>query len=112
MSNSAKETYLTTLAIQRSNVQAALAKLDSALKSLRDASASYDTQMATEQANFTGLQGTRDKAKADIQTYQTSLQIDLAQLALKKAPARDTDINSARARVRQAQADLARAAAQ
>ncbi len=58
------------------------------------------------------MQGTRDRANADISTYKTSLTIDEAQLALKKAPARATDISAAQARVRQAQADVARASAQ
>ncbi len=112
LSNSAKETYLSTLASHRTSIQAALAKLDGSIKSLRDASAGYNTSITSEEGTMTSLQGTRDRAKADIMTYETSLKIDEAQLALKKAPARETDLNSARARVRQAQADLARSAAQ
>lgn len=110
--NTSQETNKATLATQRSYVQSALSTLDSSLQSLQDASATYDTRIATQQAEIVSLQGTRDRAKADIVTYETSLRIEEAQLALKKAPARQTDIDSARARVRQAQADLARAAAQ
>ncbi len=110
--NASREAHKSTIATQKSNVQAAFSALDSAAKSLRDASASYDTRIATEQSGITSLQGTLDRAKADISTFETSLQIEEAQLALKKAPARQTDIDSAQARVRQAQADLARAAAQ
>jgi HlyD family secretion protein len=110
LTNTSKETNKTTIATQKSNVQSALSSLDSAIKSLRDASASYDTRIQTQQAQVTSYQGTRDRAKSDILTYQTSLQIDEAQLALKKAPARQTDLDSARARVRQAQAELSRAA--
>lgn len=110
--NTSRETNKTTVATQKSYAQTALATLDASLQSLQDASATYDTRISAKQSEIVGLQGTRDKAKADILTYQTSLTIDEAQLALKKAPARQTDIDSARARVSQAQADLARAGAQ
>jgi RND family efflux transporter MFP subunit len=110
--NTSQETNKATLATQKSYVQSALSTLDASMQSLQDASATYDTRIATQQAEVVSLQGTRDKAKADIFTYETSLRIEEAQLALKKAPARQTDIDAARARVRQAQADLARAAAQ
>ncbi len=108
--NTSKETAKTSLATQKSSAQTALSALDSATKSLRDASAGYDTRIVTQQGQITTFQGTRDRSKADILTYQTSLSIDEAQLALKKAPARQTDVDSARARVRQAQAELSRAA--
>jgi len=108
--NTSRETNKTALATQKSNVQTALSALDTARKALQDASATFDTEIVTQQAAIQTYQGTHDKAQADIATYQTSLQIDEATLALKKAPARQTDLDSARARVRQAQADLARAA--
>lgn len=110
--NTSRETNKTTIATQKSAVQSALATLDASAKSLQDASATYDTRIAAQQAQIISLTGTRDRTKADIITYQTSLAIDEAQLALKKAPARQTDIDAARARVRQAQADLSRAGAQ
>ncbi len=110
--NTSRETNKTSIATQKSAVQSALATIDASAKSLQDASATYDTRIASQQASIVSLTGTRDRAKSDIITYQTSLAIDEAQLALKKAPARQTDIDAARARVRQAQADLARAAAQ
>lgn len=110
--NTSRETNKTTIATQKSAVQTSLATLDATTKSLQDASATYDTRIASQQAQIVSLTGTRDRAKADIVTYQTSLAIDEAQLALKKAPARQTDIDAARARVRQAQADLSRAVAQ
>lgn len=109
-SNTSRETNKTTIATQKSYVQTSLATLDTALKTLRDASATYDTKIVTQEADVASYQGTRDRAKADIATYETSLQIDEATLALKKAPARQTDLDVARARVRQAQAELARAA--
>lgn len=110
--NTSRETNKTSIATQKTAVQSALAALDATTKSLQDASATYDTRIASQQSTIVSLTGTRDRAKSDIITYQTSLAIDEAQLALKKAPARQTDIDAARARVRQAQADLARAAAQ
>ncbi|MFA5800215.1 MAG: efflux RND transporter periplasmic adaptor subunit [Candidatus Peribacteraceae bacterium] len=109
-SNTSRETNKTTIALQKSYVQTSLATLDTALKTLRDASATYDTKIVTQEASVASYQGTRDRAKADIATYETSLQIDEALLALKKAPPRQTDLSVARARVRQAQAELARAA--
>jgi HlyD family secretion protein len=109
--NTSRETNKTTIATQKSYVQTSLATLDTSLKTLRDASATYDTKIVAQEAEIASYQGTRDRAKADISTYETSLQIDEATLALKKAPARQTDLDAARARVRQAQADLARAAA-
>ncbi|MBP9773446.1 MAG: efflux RND transporter periplasmic adaptor subunit [Candidatus Peribacteraceae bacterium] len=107
-----RETHKSTLAAQKTVVQSALATLDAAIKSLRDSAASYDTQITTEEGVISTLQGAKDRAKADISTYETSLRIDEAQLNLKKAPARQTDIDAAVARVRQAQADLARASSQ
>lgn len=110
--NTSRETNKSTIALQKSYVQSALSSIDAASKSLRDGSAGYDTKISAQQSQIISLQGTRDRAKADITTYQTSLAIDQAQLDLKRAPARKTDIDAATARVRQAQADLARAAAQ
>lgn len=110
--NTSRETNKSTIATQKSAAQAAFTTIDSAIKSLQDASAGYDSKIAAQQAQIVSLTGTRDRAQADIVTYQTMLAIEEAQLALKKAPARQTDIDAARARVRQAQADLARAGSQ
>jgi HlyD family secretion protein len=52
-----------------------------------------------------------DRATADIATYEASLKIAEAQLQLKKAPARQTDIDARVAAVNQARASLARASA-
>ncbi len=108
--NTSRETNKSTIATQKSAVQSALASIDSSIKLLQDASAAYDSKIASQEAAIISLTGTRDRAKADIITYQTLLRIEEAQLALKKAPARQTDIDAARAGVRQAQADVARAA--
>lgn len=106
---SAKETYKANVATQRSAAETALSALTDELEAFRDATASYQTQIATEETNVTNAQGTRDKAEADIQTYQTLLRTQEAQLALKRAGARDTDIAAAQARVNQAYAELQRA---
>lgn len=110
--NTSKETHKSTIATQSSNVQSALTALETALKSLQDNSASYTTQIAVKESTVTSLKGTRDKAKTDISTYDTQVKIAEAELSLKRAPARQTDIDSARARVNQARAELARAASQ
>lgn len=110
--STSRETNKSTIALQKTYVQSALSTLDTALKTIQDASASYNSKIVAQEAEISSLKGTRDRSKADIATYETSLRIDEASLALKKAPARQTDIDSARARVRQAQADVARAVAQ
>ncbi len=110
--STSRETNKATIATQKSYVQMALSTLDSGSKSLRDASATYDTKIGVQQTAIITAQGNRESAKAEINTYQTALVINQAQLALTRAPARQTDIDAAKARVRQAQADLARAVAQ
>lgn len=112
LTNVSKETNKTTLSTQKSLLQSSVATLDATIKQLRDASASYDTRIAAQESSLVSQEGIRDRAKADILTYETSLQIDQAQLALMKAPPRQTDINAAKARVNQAKADLSRAASQ
>ena len=106
-----QEGYKTTLSTQRTNAQGAIASLDLAQKTVGDAAAGYMTRIATEEANLAAAQGARDKASNDIATYQAALQSAEAQLALKRAPARQTDIDAAQARVRQAYASLQRARA-
>lgn len=106
-----QQNYADMLATQRAALQSSLSTLDATSKSLRDAIAGIDTQIAAEESSITSAQGALDRAKADITTYQTALQISEAQLALKKAGARKTDIDAATARLRQAQASLARAQA-
>jgi len=110
--NSAKETYKSTLASSRSQLQAAIGSLDSSSKSLRDASASYASKITSQQAAVDSSLGAMNKSNADILTYETSLRIAEAQLQLKKAPTRQTDIDIAKAAVAQARASLAGASAQ
>lgn len=109
--NSARETYKIQLIAERDSLQSALNSLASETKSLRDAGASYASQIATQEASLSSSKGARDKAIADIGTYEASLRISEAQLALKKAPPRETDIASARAVLNQYRAALARSSA-
>ena len=108
-SNADREDTKSDIAVERSSVQSALSAVDTALKNLRDASAGFDTRIATKQASVTSLQGTKDRALADIQTFETSLRIEQAQLDLKKAGSRPADITAARGRLNQAYAQLQRA---
>ncbi len=107
-----READKATLTGLRSSMQTVLTTLDTDLKALQDASASFDTQIQVEENAITAATGTRDKATADILTYDSAVRISQAQLDSKKAPTRATDLSAAQARVRQASADLARAAAQ
>lgn len=106
-----REAYKDDLAAEKNAVLAAISALDTGVTTLQNASASYSTQISNEEAAIISAQGTADKARSDIRTYETSLGIDEASLALKKAGARQTDIDAATARVRIAQASLARASA-
>lgn len=93
------------------NVQNALETVDNWTSSFRDASATYDSRIATEQSALTNAKGSRDRAEADIKNYETSIQIDEAQLALKRAGNRQADIDAADARLRAARAEVSRASA-
>ncbi len=105
---SARETLKASIATDRSAIQDAAGNISSGLSSLQNAAASYDTKIAAQQSTIVSLQGTRDKAKTDILTYESGVRSAEAALRLKQAGSRQTDIDSARARVRQAQANLAR----
>ncbi|MDD5025948.1 MAG: efflux RND transporter periplasmic adaptor subunit [Candidatus Peribacteraceae bacterium] len=106
-----REAHKTTLATQSTNTQTALGTLDSAIKDLRDASASFDTQIATAEAALAAAEGAKQAALSDILTYETSLRTQQAQLGLTKAGARKTQIDAARASVNSAYAALQRAKA-
>lgn len=111
MSASTRETIKASIAAERSGIQTAASSIATAHSSLLNATAGYDTKIASQSASVVSLQGTRDKAKADILTYESAVRTAEAQLALKLAGARQTDIDAARARVRQAAANLARSQA-
>ncbi len=110
-SNSDREAYKTQLSAERDAIQAAVTSLASETKALRDAGAGYVSQIAAQEASLTAAKGSRDRANADIATFEASLRISEAQLALKKAPARETDIASARAVLNQYRAALSRTSA-
>lgn len=107
-----RESYKADLATERSTLQTTLGDLDAASKNLRDASAAFTTKIAAEESSLASARGAKEKALSDIATYDASLRIAEAQLQLKKAPARTTDLNSALADVRQASASLQRAQAE
>lgn len=111
LTTSVKETYKDSSASERDSIQAAYNNIEDEMKIVRDASANFSSKISAEEGNLTASQGTKDKALADITTYQTSLRIQEAQLALKKAGARKADIDSARASVNRAYADVQRARA-
>lgn len=110
-SSSDRETYKSQLSTERDAIQAAVSSLASETKALRDAGAGYVSQIAAQEASLTAAKGSRDRANADIATFEASLRISEAQLALKRAPARETDIASARAVLNQYRAALARTSA-
>lgn len=111
-SNTDREDAKGSLITEKTAVQDALGNIDSAIKALRDESAAYETRIATEESTLTTAQGTKERALADISTYETAVRTAEAQLQLKRAGSRQTDIDGARASLRQAQADLARANAE
>ncbi|MBI3619257.1 efflux RND transporter periplasmic adaptor subunit [Candidatus Peregrinibacteria bacterium] len=109
---SAIATYKTTIAGERTAIQTSLHDLDASVTDLQNLPASLQTQIAAEETNLQNARNAQNRANADLQTYETSVQIDEAQLQLKLAGSRPEDISVADARLKQAQAELARAAAE
>ena len=110
-SNADREENKATITAQRTKIQTAGSTLTTVQSNLRNSAATYDTKIASQESTIISQTGTRDKAKIDILTYQAAIQSAEAQLALKKAGSRKTDIDAAAARVRAAQANVARASA-
>lgn len=106
-----KETLRDSIGTEKTNINTSLSDIANAVQSLQDKSASFDTKIATEEASFISAQGSRDQALKDINTFQTSVEIAQAQLELKKAGSRKSDINAAYGRVQSARADLEKAQA-
>ena len=100
------------LSQERIRLQTALSALENSLKNLRDAAASLETRIANEEASLASAEGARDRALADIRTFEASLRAEEAQMALFRAGSRPADIASAQAGVSQARAELARASAE
>ena len=111
-SNADRESVKADLLAEKSAMQNSLNDLDAATKALRDAAAGYDTKIAAEESSLAAALGTKNKALADINTYETAVRTAEAQLQLKKAGSRPTDIAASRASYNQARADLARASAE
>ncbi len=109
--NLARENYKTSISTQRAKIQDAASGISSSESALSNASASYDTRISTQQGTIANLRSTRDRAQNDIVTYEAAIRTSEAQLAVKKAGTRKSDIDASRARVRAAQANLARAQA-
>lgn len=106
-----RETLKSTLAVEKSSIQSAVSSVDSAAKALQDAAASFDSKIVAQESDIASAESTKKKAESDIATYQSAVRISQAQLDLKKAGSRPSDIDGAVARVKQARADLARASA-
>lgn len=106
-----KETLRDSIATEKADMDSSLDTIVNAVQSLQDKSASFETKIATEQANLTAAQGSRDQALKDINTFQTAVEIAQAQLELKKAGSRQADLNASYGRVQSARADLEKAQA-
>ena len=102
--SSERDTNKATITTQSNIIQDSISSLDSTIKTMRDASADYNTQIASAQA-------TMETSLADIQTFESSLRKQEAELSKQKAGARPTEIQAQQARVNQAYAELGRAKA-
>lgn len=105
---SARETVKGIISTERTAILSSSQSISTDLSGLQNASAAYDTKIAASQASAVNYEGARDKAKRDILTYESAVRSGEAQLQLKMAGARQSDLDAARARVRQQQATLAR----
>jgi HlyD family secretion protein len=103
--------YRSSLATYRGDVQTVQRDIDDEISDLQATPATLQTRISAEQSNLASARGARQKAQSDILTYETAVRIQEAQLALKKAGARQTDIDAAKARVNAARASVARAVA-
>lgn len=103
-----KETEKTNISAELAQLQGALSNIDSGIKTLKDSAANFDTLIQTEEAAVTAAKGEKEHSLADIANYEAAISIARAQLNLIKAGNRPADIDAARARLRQAQADLQR----
>ena len=106
-----RETNKNKITAQRTMLQASIESVRSNETALQNASAVYDTRIVAERSSLAAAEGARDKAKTDVVSFEATLRSQAAQLQLKVAPARQTDLDATTARLRQAQAELARAAA-
>lgn len=106
-----REAYGQQISAQRAALDTAVITLRGAFSALRDMIASQDTQITSEENALISAQNAFDRANADILTYEATIRSREAQLNLKRTGARDTELDAARARVREASANLASARA-
>lgn len=103
--------YRTSVTTFRTTAQTASSNISDQLSALQQTPASLQTRVSAEESSLATAKGTVQRAQSDILTYETAVRIGQAQLDLKRAGARQTDIDAARARVNYARASLSRAAA-
>jgi len=109
--SSTREADKSAIAIEKASAQSALSSINTALKNLQDASANYTASIATEENTYAASKAAAQTAQSAILTYETSLRSQEAQLALKLAGPRETQLNVARANLNSAGAAVARAKA-
>ncbi|MDO8468811.1 MAG: efflux RND transporter periplasmic adaptor subunit [Candidatus Peribacter sp.] len=106
-----RESTKSTISTEKAVAQTALSTINTAMKSLRDASAGYTANIATEENTFAAAKASKQSAQSAILTYETALRTQEAQLALSKAGPRETQLSASRANMNAAAASVARARA-
>ncbi|MFH1443937.1 MAG: efflux RND transporter periplasmic adaptor subunit [Candidatus Peregrinibacteria bacterium] len=106
-----REANKTSIGTEKASVQEAASAINTAMSDLRDASASYDTSVATEENTYAAAKAAKQTAESAIITYETSLRTQEAQLALKKAGPRETQLAASRANMNAVGANVAKARA-
>jgi len=106
-----RESTKTTISTEKAVAQTALSAINTAMKSLQDASAGYTADIATEENTYAAAKASKQTAQTAILTYETALRMQEAELALSKAGPRDTQLSASRASMNAAAASVARAKA-
>lgn len=109
--SSTRETHKSTISTEKASAQGALSAINTALKNLQDASASYAASIATEENTYAAAKASRQTAQTTILTYETALRMQEAELALSKAGPRETQLAASRANMNAVGASVARARA-
>lgn len=105
LSQSTVSTYKTNLNVGRSNINAAIASINNQKQLIV-------AQKITNQKNIDSAQKNIDSAENALKTAEGNVRIFQNQLALKKAPARSSDIALYQAQIRQAEAQKQKIQAQ
>lgn len=105
LSQSTLSTYKTSLNIARSNINVAIASINNQKQLIA-------AQKITNQKNIDSAQKNIDSAENALKTAEGNVRIFQNQLALKKAPARSSDIALYQAQIRQAEAQKQKIQAQ